>query len=1120
MHNLSLEFASDNSRTGFRLERLEVLNWGTFGGRAVWKLVPSGANSLLTGDIGSGKSTLVDAITTILVPHQKIVYNRAAGVESRERTIKSYVLGEYKNVKSEFDNTAKAEYLRDESEYSVLLACFSNEGYGQKTTLAQIFWLRNDKPEKFFVVSDQELSIADQFTKFGKDMLQLKKRLKSLDRTLVFENFTDYCTKFRNLFGIRSEKALELFYQTVSIKSVGNLTEFVRNHMIEKSDVKEKIEELKLNYENLTRSHEAVLKAKKQVEELQPLGRDAGAFELVSGEIKKLQGSLDALPAFFCGQKAGLLQAAIREIREQTAMVENSLEEAKRDLERLREQAEDINAAIRNNKEGQRIEEIEREIKGLEQTKHEKQERAADYNGLASDLGFSLSPKEDIFYHSLHKAGALKETLAAESSKLVEARDSLKIDLSKLRETFGANKSELESLRQRKTQIPEANLKIRGLLCRELELPESELPFAGELLKVKDDEQAWEGAVERVLHNFGLSVLVPEEHYKRVSVYVDRTNLKGRIVYYKSPKAGKYDARREASPTSLAGKIEIKSETPFFDWLGNELVENLNYECCDTIEHFQREARAITKSGQIKGGKAKHEKDDRRNILDRKSYILGWSNQEKIKAIEKELAALDGSIVKAEQEIEVVEERQRKLKEREAGLRDFTRITDFADINWHKDALEIERLMREKEGLEKSSDQLQTLKKRLLELRKEIEAREKGREAKEKKLGKLEESAKRATDDLKVCEQIAATVTEAERNEFFPVIVEQVKGKEFTISGIDRLQAETRKGFESGRNRKIEEEKKLRDNIISRMQRYKNAYPEETTEVDAAIEAIPEFKGFLKKLEEEDLPRHEKRFKDLLNEGTINDIAIFKNQLENSAKDIEDKIRQINLSLREIEYNPGTYIELIADKTIDPGVKEFQIQLRNCLENMLGDTELYNEEKFNRVKLILDRLGSAAQADFNWTARVTDVRNWFNFSASERYSEDNTEKEFYSDSSGKSGGQKEKLAYTILASALAYQFGLEWKQTRSRSFRFVALDEAFGRSSDDSTRYALELFKKLDLQLLLVTPLQKINIIENYINAVHFVANAGGNNSVVRDLTIQEYREEKARYLAKAEMPQ
>ena len=32
--------------------------------------------------------------------------------------------------------------------------------------------------------------------------------------------------------------------------------------------------------------------------------------------------------------------------------------------------------------------------------------------------------------------------------------------------------------------------------------------------------------------------------------------------------------------------------------------------------------------------------------------------------------------------------------------------------------------------------------------------------------------------------------------------------------------------------------------------------------------------------------------------------------------------------------------------------------------------------------------------------------------------------EHFTDSGGKSGGQKEKLAYTILAAALAFQFGL------------------------------------------------------------------------------------------------
>jgi uncharacterized protein YPO0396 len=147
-----------------------------------------------------------------------------------------------------------------------------------------------------------------------------------------------------------------------------------------------------------------------------------------------------------------------------------------------------------------------------------------------------------------------------------------------------------------------------------------------------------------------------------------------------------------------------------------------------------------------------------------------------------------------------------------------------------------------------------------------------------------------------------------------------------------------------------------------------------------------------------------------------------------------------------------------------------------------------------------------SEADRRWTKFVTDVRNWYTFAASERYREDDAEYEHYADSGGKSGGQKEKLAYTILAASLAYQFKLEWGATKSRTFRFAVIDEAFGRGSDESTRFALELFGRLGLQLLIVTPLQKIHVIEPYVSAVGFVDNPHSNNSRLQTLTIEEYR--------------
>ncbi|EQD29668.1 hypothetical protein B1A_20592, partial [mine drainage metagenome] len=134
---LGLDFMADNSRVGFRLQRLEVLNWGTFDKR-VWRYALDGRNGLLTGDIGSGKSTLVDAITTLLVPAHRVAYNKAAGADSRERSLRSYVLGHYKSERNEVTGSARPVALRDASSYSVILCVFRNEGYDQAVTLAQV----------------------------------------------------------------------------------------------------------------------------------------------------------------------------------------------------------------------------------------------------------------------------------------------------------------------------------------------------------------------------------------------------------------------------------------------------------------------------------------------------------------------------------------------------------------------------------------------------------------------------------------------------------------------------------------------------------------------------------------------------------------------------------------------------------------------------------------------------------------------------------------------------------------------------------------------------------------------------------------------------------------------
>lgn len=109
---------------GYRMRRLEVYNWGTFDG-AVWPFELGGNTSLLTGEIGSGKSTLVDAILTLLIPQPKINYNKAADSGSRERSLMSYVRGYYAK-RSNASGEEEPVALRDKNKYSVILAVFSD----------------------------------------------------------------------------------------------------------------------------------------------------------------------------------------------------------------------------------------------------------------------------------------------------------------------------------------------------------------------------------------------------------------------------------------------------------------------------------------------------------------------------------------------------------------------------------------------------------------------------------------------------------------------------------------------------------------------------------------------------------------------------------------------------------------------------------------------------------------------------------------------------------------------------------------------------------------------------------------------------------------------------------
>ncbi|MGR9107531.1 MAG: ATP-binding protein, partial [Gammaproteobacteria bacterium] len=1098
------DLSRPDNRAGFRLGRFELLNWGTFD-RHIWSIEPGGENALLTGDIGSGKSTLVDALTTLLLPAQKITYNKAAGAEGRERSLTSYVRGYYKSEKDAENLAAKAVALRDQNSYSVLLARFDNEGYAQCVTLAQVFWCKEgqNQPERFYVVAFRALSIATDFGDFGADILALKKRLRGGDRILVFDSFAQYAGEFRRRLGIQNEQAMELFYQTVSMKSVGNLTDFVRNHMLEEPPIQDRIQAICREFDNLNRAHEAVLKAKAQIGQLEPLVDNCVRYREIEERIREGLRCREALHGFFAHQKSVLLEQRIERRALDLAKHNDRLLQQRQKIDNLRQRQSDLRHSI-DEHGGRRLADIAREIERLQREKTRKSDLAERYRKFCEGLGFPVASDSEVFHANRQSAEIRQAEIATAKQKLEEQKIDASIEIRSLKEQDESLEKELASLRGRESNIPLQSLEIRTRLCETLGLSEPDLPFIGELLQVHEDEREWEGAIERLLHNFGLSLLVPEDHYPQVARYVDKTHLRGRLVYFRVREAERGRFQQPAADT-LARKIAIRPDSLFYGWLEWELAKRFDYVCCERIEDFQRHPKAVTRQGQIKTGGERHEKDDRHRLDDRARYVLGWSNRSKIEALEIEQAALRSRGEACLLRLTDLISRLNGLESSRDGVRDLLQIEHFDDIHWQPIVLAIQQYEEERRRIEQDSDILRTLQEQLGETDRQLIDAEKVREKSLQDQRSLEDRIENDRKLLAEALEKLAGLDQETRSFAFPLLAamqpEALPGKTITVENCDANQSEMRDWLQYRIDAETAKRNRLIEKIIGQMQSYRNEFPLESKEVDASLDSAAEFAEMLKKLKTEDLPRHEQRFKQMLNEGTIKDIALLQNLLDKERQDIADKIDRINRSLEVIDYNPGSYIKLVSDKTSDTEIREFREDLRACLGDTLAATDdtLYNEHKFLEVKKLIDRFNGRegfSDLDKKWTRKVTDVRNWFLFSASERWREDHSEKEHYSDSAGKSGGQKEKLAYTILASALAYQFGLEWGETRSRSFRFVMIDEAFGRGSDDSARYGLELFKKLNLQLLIVTPLQKIHVIEDYIRSVHFVHNPDGSNSL------------------------
>lgn len=1066
----------------FRMRRMQVFNWGTFSGLHDIPIAEEGF--LFVGRSGSGKSSLLDALSALLVPPMWLGFNAAAreGDKGRhDRNLVSYVRGAWADQKDIGSGEIATQYLRPATTWSALAVEYANSS-GQAVSLVQLFWLRgssnrNTDMRRHFLIAERPFDIASELKEFDLDLRSLKQRLADVRH---FETFNAYSEHFRRLLEIESEMALKLLHKTQSAKNLGDLNGFLREFMLDRPPTFEVAERLVKEFVELDAAHQAVVTAREQVNTLRP-ARDAyKRLQSVHEQLSGLDELLAGIDAYRDRCKAGLLQEEIERLRTQDQGLEGQARQQQEMLENHKTQLNQLELQHREQGGGQ-IEELEKQQKTSEQQRDDHLVKRRQAELACKKLAWVLPESPQGYAELAARARGVLDGWVQESNQADQKRDTLRDHKREAESEFVQVRKEVEAMRRQPSNIPAHMLEVRRQLTEALGLAEGDLPYVGELIDVKKEEGAWQGAVERVLRGFALSLLVDERHYAAVSNHVNDTRLNSRLVYHRvATESG--SSRPSVQAWSLVNKLTLRDNANR-PWLDAELRRRFDYACVENMRDFRQQERAVTREGQVRHGKARHEKDDRHAIDDRREWVLGFDNREKLRLYEQRAQQLADEISRLDRELKQLEAAKAQMQDRHLASQ------TLANLQWQE--IEVASLL----------DRIQMLTRTLAEMRSSNHALKELGERIQKQKGKLKDAEdalnQTRAERINVGKQIEQH--DRELGELEALLTSSVLtddqqqtlkarfeafDKPLTLKNLESQRTSVERGINEEKTTLRTEQGDLEKGIEKCFGAFKRTWPQEGADLDETLASAPDFIALLERLEHDGLPKYEQRFFDMLKERSMGSLAALNTHLTDARKEIRERMEMVNESLAQAEFNPGTHLQIEVSDRVLPDVRAFREQVKQILENAWLVDQDGAEARFGIMRELVNKLSGEESDKQRWREQVLDVRQHVEFMGHESDAA-GREVEVYRSGAGKSGGQREKLATTCLAAALRYQLG--GSDGGAPLYASVVLDEAFGKADNEFTELAMKIFTNFGFQLIVATPLKSVMTLEPFIGGACFV---------------------------------
>jgi uncharacterized protein YPO0396 len=1054
------------------LTRIFLYNWHRFSNH----VIPVTNDLYITGENGTGKSTILDALQLVLIGNATQVHFNQAAQNDRTRSTRS--IGTYTLAKID------EVYLRNNNTVSYIVLEFTDDMNQDKQSVGVCIETNADRSTErtHFLLAEAlnpDLYVVEGI---GRDRRSLRPILKSRRSPAIFDQneITRYQGELLNRLGGLNTLFFELLGQALTFKPIYNVHDFVAKmilqpYRIDLTPMQEAQRDLR-EVEHLAEVVKTQIKALQDIVEKQDKlcclrqQHMASTILLALFQLEEIKNTLKRTENQIASRNKELLAVttSLQTIEDNIKETEDKREAAQKRLLQndSKQQRDTLTEAIKDGQE--RVREIQQRWDNLKtrmETLSSNLRIVIKSDVLADD---GLKVIKSLFTAIVNPTPAAvipEEVLSAiEQSNLIlkdihtQKQESL-YELKRKIIELQAQQAPLQKIKDRleqenAIQYPPHVERLRAYITQRLGVRPS---LVCELLNIPDER--WQNAVEAQLGPRRFNLVVPPEHFNRALQVLDDARARQRIYHVGLLDLERLqeDGLRPAQSGSLAEKVETREEAirPYIDMvLGNIIT-------CETLEDLRRHRRAITAEVMVYNEATAY-------AIDPQSYrplCIGS------RAKQSQLADVTRDLKDIEQQLKQLVPQEKYDSE---FLRTLERISNLllivqpilsepldespilARIAEQEKQLRALNLVEVKD----LEDTIEDCKRKIREWQKEHDALIKKQGGIEKSKEKLEDDKKNSQNDF----DAKSTELEQHRALTSDAFIEAEKMQ-------SHYQKQTRKDAvvaiedqKTKLNTEIEEKKKQ---LFASTLLYNTNYPPGVAQDN--MEHEPFYRNERQRLEETELSTKEELIKkvrrqteDQLRQDILHKLA---EQVEKARK----ALGRINSILATTTFHGKSYHLIHPVNELRRGYYDIIQASASLGKDSLYESTFYQEYQ-ETCDLFFDILLRTPRTpdEQKEQDQLVDYRNYLKYDI-ETTNADGRKTSLAKTLLDRSGGETQTPFYVAIAASFAslYKVG---EQLRRPTIRLAIFDEAFSKMDQRYIESALEIFRRFNLQIIVATP--------------------------------------------------